>query len=140
MRAAASPPWYLIAVCWFITAACVPVAAEERVVDLSGTYQGHAPAADPAKRVYTLTLAADGTAILTTLYIGRDDSMQHGHWTQTGRQVVLSFDEMGANPGFRPIVFRHHGHHLTPIAWDASEWGRAGPPILYRARSAQGGF
>jgi hypothetical protein len=140
MRAAASPPRYLIAVCWFITAACVPMAAEERVAHLSGTYQGHAPAADPAKRVYTLTLAADGTAILNTLYIGRDDTMQHGHWSQKGRQVVLSFDEMGANPAFRPIVFRHHGHQLTPIAWDGSEWGRAGPPVLHRARSAQGGF
>ena len=137
---AASPPRCLIAVCWFLTAACVPMAAEERVVDLTGTYQGHAPVADPAKRVYTLTLAADGTATLTTLYIGRDDAVQRGHWTQKGSQVVLSFDEMGANPGFRPIVFRHHGHHLTPISWDASEWGRAGPPVLHRGRSAQGGL
>jgi hypothetical protein len=140
MRAAASRSRYLIAVCWFLTAACVPMAADERVVDLSGTYQGHAPAADPAKRVYTLTLAADGTAILATLYIGRDDSVQHGHWVRKDGQVVLTFDDMGANPAFRPIVFRHRGHQLTPIAWDASEWGRAGPPVLHRARSAQGGF
>jgi hypothetical protein len=140
MRPAASPSRYLIAVCWLIAAVCVPMAAEERVVDLSGTYQGRAPAADPAKRLYTLTLAADGTATLTTLYIGRDDTKQRGHWTQKGRQVVLSFDEMGANPAFRPIVFRRRGHQLTPIAWDASEWGRAGPPVLHRTRSAQGGF
>jgi hypothetical protein len=145
MRAAPSPPRALIAVCWFLTAACVPMAGEERVVDLSGTYQGRAPAADPARRVYTLTLAADGTAILTTLYIGRNDTMQHGHWTRKDRtrrdrQVVLTFDDMGTNPAFRPIVFRHRGHQLTPIAWDASEWGRAGPPVLYRSRPAQGGF
>jgi hypothetical protein len=114
--------------------------AEGRVVDLSGTYQGHAPSADPAKRVYTLTLAADGNAILTTLYIGRNDTMQHGHWTRRDRQVVLTFDDMGTNPAFRPIVFRHRDHQLTPIAWDASEWGRAGPPVLHRARPTLGGF
>ena len=114
--------------------------AEERVPALSGTYQGHAPAADPAKRVYTLTLAADGTATLTTLYIGKHDATQRGRWTQRGSQVVLTFDEMGTNPAFRPIVFRRHGHQLSPIHWDASEWGRTGPPVLHRARSAQGGF
>jgi hypothetical protein len=140
MRAVASPTSYLIAVCWFLTAACFPTAAEERVVNLSGTYEGRASAADPAKRVYTLTLAADGTAILTTLYIGRDDTRQQGHWTQKGRQVVVSFDEIGAHPGFRPIVFRRYGHHLKPLTWDASEWGRVGPPVLYRARAAQGGL
>jgi hypothetical protein len=140
MRGAASPSRSLIAVCWLLTAACLPVPAEGRVVDLSGTYQGQAPSADPAKRVYTLTLAADGSAILTTLYIGRGDTMQHGHWTRRDRQVVLTFDDMGANPAFRPIVFRHRDHMLMPITWDANEWGRAGPPVLHRAHSAQGGF
>ena len=72
--------------------------------ELSGTYQGHAPAADAAKRVFTLNLAADGTASLTTLYIGKDDTTQHGRWTQSGSQVVMTFDAIGPN---RPPPSHH---------------------------------
>ncbi len=34
----------------------------------------------------------------------------------------------------RPITFRHHDHQLSPVHWDPSEWGRAGPPVLHRSR------
>jgi NlpE N-terminal domain len=126
--------------------------------DPSGTYQGHAPAADAARRVFTLNLAPDGTAILTTLYIGKNDATQHGRWTQNGSQILLTFDPMGPNRPPHPITFRHRGHQLSPIHWDPSEWGRAGPPVLHRSlpkpvstgvlldppaalqRPAQGGF
>jgi hypothetical protein len=101
--------------------------------DPSGTYQGHAPAADAARRVFTLNLAADGTAILTTLYIGKNDATQHGRWTQNGSQILLTFDAMGPNRPPHPITFRHRGHELSPIHWDPSEWGRAGPPVLHRS-------
>jgi len=103
--------------------------------DLSGTYQGHAPAADAAKRVFTLNLAADGTAIFETLYIGKDNVTQHGRWMQNGSQIVLTFDSMGPNRPPGPITFRHRDHKLSPVQWDTSEWGRAGPPVLHRARS-----
>ena len=146
MRAAASRPVHvlhcLMALCWLIARpACgrrVRRGAAE--ADLSGTYQGHAPAADAAKRVFTLNLAADGTASLTTLYIGKDDATQHGRWTQSGSQVVLTFDAMGPNRPPRPITFRHRDHELSPIHWDPSEWGRAGPPVLHRSRTCQGGL
>jgi NlpE N-terminal domain len=101
--------------------------------DPSGIYQGHAPAADAAKRVFTLNLAADGTAILTTLYIGKNDATQHGRWTQNGSQILLTFDAMGPNRPPHPITFRHRGHELSPIHWDPSEWGKAGPPVLHRS-------
>jgi hypothetical protein len=108
-------------------------AAQE--ADLSGIYEGHAPAADASKRVFTLSLAEDGTAILTTLYIGKNDAAQHGRWTHSGSQIVLTFDPMGPNQPPGPITFRHHDHELHPIRWDPSEWGRHGPPVLYRSRS-----
>ena len=63
--------------------------------DLAGTYQGHAPAADAAKRVFTLNLASDGTAVFDTLYVGKDSVTQHGRWMQNGSQIVLTFDPMG---------------------------------------------
>jgi hypothetical protein len=107
--------------------------ARRPAADPSGTYQGHAPTADAARRVFTLNLAADGTAILTTLYIGKNDAMQHGRWTQNGSQIQLTFDAIGPNRPPHPITFRHRGHELSPIHWDPSEWGRAGPPVLHRS-------
>lgn len=110
--------------------------------DITGTYQGHAPANDAARRVFTLYLAADGTATLTTLYICKDDAKQYGRWTRSGSQIVLAFDAMGANPPPGAITFRHRDHELSPIRWDASEWGRSGPPVFHRARAraVQGGL
>ena len=126
--------------CWLIASACGTLFAGDREADLPGIYQGHAPAADAAKRVFTLNLSADGSAILTTLYIGKNDATQHGRWTQSGSQIVLTFDPMGPNRPPGPITFRHRDHQLSPVHWDPSEWGRAGPPVLHRSRAMQGGF
>jgi hypothetical protein len=136
----------LLALCFLVPSACPGAAlqttagnlavgfAPRQDADLAGTYQGHAPAADAAKRVFTLNLASDGTAIFDTLYIGKDRVTQHGRWMQNGSQIVLTFDPMGPHQPPRPITFRHRDHKLSPIRWDPSEWGRAGPPVLHRAR------
>jgi hypothetical protein len=130
----------LLALCWLSPAAWAAVFAAGPPADPSGIYQGHAPAADAAKRVFTLNLAADGTASLTTVYIGKSDTTQHGRWTQNGSQVVMTFDAMGPNRPPHPITFRHQGHELRPLHWDPSEWGRVGPPVLHRSRASQGGY
>jgi hypothetical protein len=156
MRAAASItlrrqlPGFLLGLGWLIPAACAGAQPQgsaqtatglhtlsfawRQEADLTGTYQGHAPAADAARRVFTLNLAADGTAILNTLYLGKDSVTQHGRWMQSGSQIVLTFDPMGPNRPPRPITFRHRDHELSPVRWDPSEWGRAGPPVLHRSR------
>ena len=133
-------PRFWLALCWILPALCATLSARAHETDLSGIYQGHAPASDAAKRVYTLNLASDGTAILTTQYIGKENVTMHGRWTQNGRQIVLTFDSMGPNGPPRPITFRHRNRELSPVHWDPNEWGRTGPPILRRARVAQGGF
>ena len=133
-------PRFWLALCWVLPALCTTLLASGHETDLSGVYQGHAPASDAARRVYTLNLAADGAAMLTTQYIGKDSVTMHGRWTQSGRQIVLTFDSMGPNGPPRPITFRHRGHELSPVHWDPNEWGRAGPPILHRAHAMQGGF
>jgi NlpE N-terminal domain len=127
----------VLALCWLIPAVCAAMLAE---MDFSGTYEGHAPAADAARRVFTLNLAADGTAIFTTRYIDKGDVIEHGRWTHSGSQIVLTLDAMGPNRPPRPITFRHRDHQLSPIHWDPSEWGRAGPPVLHRSRTVEGGF
>jgi len=144
IRARPVIPGSLLALCWLIPAICAgaQLQSSARTVgfawrqdaDLTGTYQGHAPAADAAKRVFTLDLASDGTAVFDTLYIGKDKVTQHGRWMQNGSQIVLTFDPMGPHQPPRPITFRHRDHELSPIHWDPSEWGRAGPPVLHRAR------
>jgi hypothetical protein len=133
-------PRFWLALCWIVPALCATLSARGHETDLSGIYQGHAPASDAAKRVYTLNLASDGTAILTTQYIGKENVTMHGRWTQSGRQIVLTFDSMGPNGPPPPITFRHRNHELSPVHWDPNEWGRAGPPILRRTHVAQGGF
>ena len=130
----------LLALSWILPALCATLSARGHETDISGVYQGHAPASDAARRVYTLNLVSDGTAMLTTQYIGKDNVTMHGRWTQSGRQIVLTFDSMGPNGPPRPITFRHRGHELSPVHWDPNEWGRTGPPILHRAHVAQGGF
>src|ERR1700761_1085450 len=86
-------PRLLLALCWLMVAT-FGAAAEH---DLAGVYQGHAPAADAAQRVFTLDLGADGNATLTTLYIGKGRVSQRGRWTESGRQIELDFDAMGSN-------------------------------------------
>jgi hypothetical protein len=145
----------LVTLCWIILAACAGaqvtssagqatvLAVWRQEADLAGTYQGHAPAADAAKRVFTLNLASDGTAVFDTLYVGKDSVTQHGRWMQSGSQIVLTFDPMGPHLPPHPITFRHRDHELSPIRWDPSEWGRGGPPVLHRARpktTVQGGL
>jgi NlpE N-terminal domain len=133
------PRALLLALCWILPTAFATRVARGHETDPSGVYQGHAPASDAARRVYTLNLASDGTAMLNTQYIGKNNVTMHGRWTQSGRQITLTFDSMGPNGAPRPITFRHRDHELSPVHWDPNEWGRAGPPILHRAHVAQGG-
>lgn len=130
----------VLVLCWLIASACGAIFAGEGEADLPGIYQGQAPAADAARRVFTLNLSADGSAMLTTLYIGKDDATQHGRWTRSGSQIVITFEPMGPNRPPGPITFRYRSHRLSPVHWDPSEWGKAGPPVLHRSRSVQGGF
>jgi NlpE N-terminal domain len=138
-------PRFWLAMCWILPALCSTLlasglSASGHETDLAGVYQGRAPASDAARRVYTLNLASDGTAMLTTQYIGKDNVTMQGRWTRNGREIVLTFDSLGPNGPPRPITFRYRNHELSPLHWDPNEWGRTGPPILRRARVAQGGF
>ncbi len=157
MRFATLKPAHLFFVCSFLPLAAtlaqqarsLPVAFfRHQETEISGTYRGHAPASDAAHREFTLELFADGSASLTTLYVGKDKATERGRWQQTGNEVELTFDAMGSNQPPRPITFHHRDHELSPLHWDASEWGRPGPPTLHWSapkasaaeRSRQGGL
>jgi hypothetical protein len=130
-----------VTVCLAVCLLVLPAQAWHHPSDPAGTWKGHAPAADAARRVFTLQLAQDGTAVWDTLYIGKDSVTQHGRWTRSGRQITLTFDAVGSNKPPQPITFRFYGEQLHPVQWDKSEWGKAGPPALYRSNAAnQGGL
>jgi hypothetical protein len=103
---------------------------------MAGMYEGQAPAADAAKRRFTLLLAADGTAALTTFYIGKNSTTERGYWTREGDELVLNFNPLGPHQPPSPIAFRYRRRALWPISWNQSEWGRAGPPVLHRSRAS----
>jgi hypothetical protein len=127
----------LLVLCCLFPGAWGTMSAGER--DVPGIYQGHAPEADAAKRVFTLKLASDGTALLTTVFIGKGDATERGRWSRSGSQIVITFDAMGPNRPPHPLTFHHRGRELSPVHWDPSEWGRHGPPVLHWARDVQGG-
>lgn len=122
------------------TAICLPCmryafAGTTSQSSLAGSYRGRAPSNDAAKRIFTLQLGEDGSAILTIVYIGDEKASERGHWTWNGKQVVLTFEPIGPHPPPRPIIFRYRRTALQPIRWDRSEWGDRGPPVFYRERS-----
>jgi NlpE N-terminal domain len=129
----------LIVLAW-APAFCSPSTAPARFREISaspkptvaGIYKGHAPAEDAAKRSFTLKLSPDGSALLTTIYIGKLPATESGRWSQEGEDLVLTFDPLGSNQPPRPITFRYHREALHPVHWDLSEWGSAGPPVLNR--------
>jgi hypothetical protein len=130
---------FWLALCCLIAPAAGVAFATNGGNDLPGIYQGHAPAADAARREFTLSLKADGTAVLTTLFIGKGKVSERGRWSLTGRQITLAFDPIGPNGPPRPITFRYRSRKLSPVTWDTGEWGSHGPPVLYRS-SAQAGY
>ena len=130
--------FWLVLCCLTVSVSCQAFATINRN-DLPGIYQGHAPAADAARRQFTLNLKTDGTAVLTTLFIGKGRASERGRWSLSGRQITLSFDPIGPNGPPRPITFRYHHRKLSPVTWDTGEWGSAGPPVLSRSY-AQAGY
>ena len=107
--------------------------------ELAGSYEGRAPAGDAAHRRFLLLLAADGTAVWTIVYIGKNSTAERGHWTQDGSELVLTFNPLGPNQPPGPIAFRYRRSALWPIRWNPSEWGHAGPPVLSRSRRPAAG-
>jgi NlpE N-terminal domain len=116
----------------------IPALVTSEQTNAAGAYHGQAPAADAAKRVFTLNLNPDGSATLTTVYVAKGRATERGHWKQNGDEVVFTFDPIGSNQPRSPITFRYHHRALRPTQWDRSEWGQRGPPVLARSRTPDG--
>ncbi len=98
-----------------------------------GSYSGILPAADAIARVVTLDLGVDGSALMTTQFIGKGAPIvENGTWSETNdsAQVVLTVRD--GQPQDNRLTWKLENNQLVPVAFDAAQYGANGLP-LHRA-------
>lgn len=108
----------------------VPVAPVVPNSKLVGTYSGVLPAADSAARIVTLDLALDGTATMTTQFIGKSTpSIESGTWVGTNDTADATFTQIDGQPEDNRISWKLQGNGLVTTAYDKAQYGTAGLPL-----------
>lgn len=108
----------------------IPVAPVEPNSKLVGSFSGILPAADAIGRVVTLDLAIDGTATMTTQFIGKgEQSIESGTWVADGDNAVVTFTQKDGQPEDNRITWTLQGHTLVTTAYDKAQYGEAGLPL-----------
>lgn len=108
----------------------VPVAPVAPNSKLVGSYSGILPAADAAGRVVTLDLAIDGTATMTTQFIGKGDPIvEVGTWAADGDSAHVSFTQNNGQPQDNRITWTLQGTNLVTTEYDKTLYGTAGLPL-----------
>lgn len=104
-----------------------PVAPDSRLV---GTFSGILPAADAIGRVVTLDLALDGTAIMTTQFIGKGNPVvESGTWVGDGDKAVVTFTQIDGQPQDNRITWTLQGSTLVTTEYDQAQYGSTGLPL-----------
>ena len=105
---------------------------------LAGIYSSEAPdttdAAGPAGPAFSVSLGPDGTATVTQ-DIGKGAVTTFGHWTDTGSQVTIKFDEVQGKATDAPMVFQPSHDGLQVVTWNHNFWGATTPPALKKEES-----
>lgn len=108
----------------------IPVAPVEPNSKLVGTYSGILPAADAIGRVVTLDLAVDGSATMTTQFIGKGSPVvESGTWVAEGDNAVVTFTQMDGQPQDNRITWTLQGSTLVTTVYDQAQYGTAGLPL-----------
>lgn len=108
----------------------VPVAPVQSDSKLVGSYSGILPAADAAGRVVTLDLAIDGTATMTTQFIGKGDPIvEVGTWVGEGDTAQVTFTQNNGQPEDNRITWTLQATKLVTSAYDQALYGTAGLPL-----------
>lgn len=99
-----------------------------------GTYTAALPAADAEARKITVALAPDGTAALSTEFIGKGTFVEKGTWTQDGITVTVVFTEQDGQTLAAPetFVFELQGGNLANTSWDQAAYGDGGLGTLLK--------
>jgi hypothetical protein len=104
----------------------------------AGIYSSEAPDSDvptaPAGPAFSVSLGADGTATVTQ-DPGKGAVTAFGHWTDTGSQVTVKFDEVEGKPTEPPMVFSPSHDGLQAVTWNHAIWGKVTPPVLKKEES-----
>ena len=104
-----------------------------RVMPAVGRWLGELPAADAAKRTFTLVLDEDYSAILFTDYVGKRVITEKGTWSADGPAVTILLLDHDGKPINTFLAYDLNGRTLVPAAgWDSTMWGSNGPPPLQK--------
>lgn len=108
----------------------IPAAPVLPTSRLFGTYSGILPAADAVGRVVTLELAIDGSATMTTQFIGKGNPIvESGTWVQDGDKAVVTFTQVDGQPEDNRITWTLQAANLATTEYDQGQYGTAGLPL-----------
>ncbi len=94
---------------------------------LIGAYGGILPAADSPGRIVNLELALDGTATMTTQFIGRGAPIvENGTWVARDDEAVVTFTVREGAPEDNRITWRLEGNQLVSTVYDLAQYGTEG--------------
>ena len=112
-------------------AGCAHTGPEPEARTLPLAYEAlNLPTASGEGRHVRLDLEADGSAVLTTEYIGRGESFaEPGQWRPENERIVLELLDDEGEPSGDPFVWRAEGHDLIPDEWDQDLYGSEGLPL-----------
>lgn len=98
-------------------------------VTVTGVYHVRLPAADASARVVTLWIQTDGTALLETVFVGKERlPVERGRWAVNADVLTVRLDD---EP--EPLVFTITPDRLEPRSWDRSRYGATGLTLTRRA-------
>ena len=104
----------------------------------AGIYSSEAPdtsdAAGPAGPAFSISLGPDGSATVTQ-DLGKGAVTTFGHWTDSGNQVTIKFDEVEGKPTDAPMVLQPSHDGLQAVSWNHTLWGKTTPPPLKKEES-----
>jgi hypothetical protein len=104
-----------------------------RVMPAAGRWLGELPAADAARRTFTLVLDEDYSATLFTEYAGKGVITEKGTWSADGPAVTILLLDHDGKPINTFLAYDLNGRTLVPAAgWDSTLWGSNGPPPLQK--------
>ena len=89
----------------------------------------------PSGPAFSISLGPDGSATVSQ-DIGKGSVTTFGHWTDSGGQVTIKFDETAdARPVDPPMVLQPSHDGLQAVTWNHAFWGKTTPPPLKKEES-----
>jgi hypothetical protein len=104
----------------------------------AGIYSSPAPetsdASGPAGPAFSVSLGPDGTATVTQDG-GKGAVTTFGHWTESGSQVTIKFDEVEGKPTDPPMVLQPSHDGLQAVTYNHTLWAKTAPPAMKKEDS-----